>query len=190
VQRRVPLKFHGAASNRIALAWSVLLTIDKEGVLMNQRENGMFLYAAGAFSLAMAAVALAPLGCGDDDTGTGGSAGTTATGGSAGAGGSSGAGGSGGSDSDAGDDAAPPGEPCGGFANVACSAPETMYCDFPEKAACGAGDMSGTCMVRPDTCVAGGPSVCGCDGKSYTNACEAHRAGTDENPMGSCTSAR
>jgi hypothetical protein len=157
---------------------------------MKKHENAVFVYAVGAVSLALSAVVLAPLGCSGDDDGcaesgcTGGTGGTGATGGSAGTGGTGGSAGSGGT---AGDDAGP-GEPCGGIASIRCSAPETMFCDYGADAECGEGDMTGTCMPRPATCAAGGPGVCGCNGMLYTNECEAHRAGTDDHPNGTCTS--
>jgi len=155
---------------------------------MKKRERSALFYAVGAVSFAIVPALLGPLGCSDDGDPTcaesqaacaGGAGGSGATGGTGGAGGTAGGGGS---DSDAGS-----GEPCGGFASLHCSAPETMYCDYAETAACGASDGTGTCLLRPDSCAAGGPGVCGCDGKLYTNACEAHRAGTDDNPTGSCS---
>ena len=149
---------------------------------MKKRENGALVLAAGAVSLAAVVLVLAPIGCGDDSDGSGGTGGTMATGGTGGTGGTAGGGGS------AGDDAGGSGELCGGFASVRCAAPESTYCDYAEMVECGHTDGSGICKPRPDNCVAGGPSVCGCDGKLYTNECEAHRAGTDDNPTGSCSS--
>jgi hypothetical protein len=161
---------------------------------MKKREKSALFYAVGAISVALGGVLLGPLGCSDDDPkcadsqsncdptgsgGTGGSGGAGGTGGAAGSGGTAGSSGSAG--------AGGSGEACGGFASLKCSAPDTMYCDFAETVACGASDGTGTCMPRPDTCVAGGPGVCGCDGKPYTNACEAHRAGTDDHPTASCS---
>ena len=159
---------------------------------MKKQERSALFYAVGAVSFAIGGALLGPLGCSDDDpkcaesrsscAGPAGRAEAGGAGGSGGAAGNGGTAGGGGSADDAG-----PGETCGGFAGLQCSAPETTYCDYPETAACGASDGTGTCMPRPANCVAGGPGVCGCDGKLYTNACEAHRAGTDDHPKGSCS---
>jgi len=161
---------------------------------MKKFEARGFWLAVGAVSIVTSGVLLAPLGCdsgcaesADDCGGTAGFGGAGGTGGSTGdAGGSAGAAGTAGS---AGDDAGSNAR-CGGFAGLRCPNPETMYCDFPSggeagSEACGQGDVTGFCMPRPATCVAGGPGVCGCDGKAYTNDCEAHRAGTDDRP-GAC----
>jgi hypothetical protein len=155
---------------------------------MNKHERSPRFYVVGAVSVVLGAALLSPAGCSDDGSKcaagqsecTGGASGS---GGSAGSGGTAGTGGSGGT---AGSDAGS-GEPCGGIASLQCSAPETMYCDFPESMTCGASDGTGICTPRPESCVAGGPGVCGCDGKPYTNACEAHRAGTDDHPTGTCS---
>src|SRR5262249_39621732 len=52
------------------------------------------------------------------------------------------------------------------------------YCDY-EDGKCGAGG-DGVCKLRPNACTAGSPPQCGCDGRRYTMACEAHRAGIDD----------
>jgi hypothetical protein len=78
------------------------------------------------------------------------------------------------------------GPACGGFAGLRCPSPDTMFCDYADEAACGVGDATGVCTPRPDACTKDCPGACGCDGKSYCNACEANRAGTDVNPRGVC----
>ena len=140
------------------------------------------MQASCALWIAIGCAALAPLACSDDDpVGSGGTGGTGATGGSAGTGGSSGEGGAGGGTPiDSG------GATCGGIASIRCPEPDTHYCDYGGKSACGAGDMTGVCMPRPDACSKDCPIVCGCNGLPYCNACEAHRAGTDVNSGVSC----
>lgn len=84
---------------------------------------------------------------------------------------------------DGGDDSGA-GEPCGGLAGRPCGAGD--YCDYPDDAACGEDDVSGTCRGRPDVCTPVIDEVCGCDGEVYGNACEANRAGTDVYREGGC----
>jgi hypothetical protein len=65
---------------------------------------------------------------------------------------------------------------CGGFAGIPC--PTGFYCDnFPANDPCGGGDSMGTCTPRPLGCTTDCPGACGCDHKTYCNACEAHNAG-------------
>jgi len=54
------------------------------------------------------------------------------------------------------------------------------YCDYGDGK-CGS-TSEGICTQRPATCGEAGPPQCGCDGKRYTMACEAHRAGLDDAP--------
>ena len=68
-----------------------------------------------------------------------------------------------------------------------CPSPESSYCDYPDTMACGATDGSGVCQPRPTTCTKECTMVCGCDGKVYCNACEAHMAGTDDVSTTYCT---
>jgi hypothetical protein len=60
-----------------------------------------------------------------------------------------------------------------------------MFCDF-EPNSCGAGDMGGTCRPLPQICLDDCPMVCGCDGKFYCNACNAHAHGVDDSSNTSC----
>jgi hypothetical protein len=75
---------------------------------------------------------------------------------------------------------------CGGFANILCKANE--WCAFPSSNRCGIGDHFGICRARPQLCPQYVMPVCGCDGKSYNNGCEAARAGSDVAHAGKCGS--
>jgi len=120
--------------------------------------------------------------------GIGGTAGTVA-GGSGGSGGAAGNAGSTGTAGSAGNPADASGPNCGGFAGRRCPDPNATFCDYDEQMACGEGDATGVCTPRPTICSRDCPGTCGCDGKFYCNACEAHRAGADDSPMGSCSDA-
>jgi hypothetical protein len=71
---------------------------------------------------------------------------------------------------------------CGGIAGIACGDGE--FCDF--GAACGAGDMGGTCKALPDSCGSKVKAVCGCDGVTYDNECLANAAGVAVHDTGAC----
>jgi hypothetical protein len=74
---------------------------------------------------------------------------------------------------------------CGGIAGIQC--PGDLTCVFAPEARCGAGDMSGTCQNRPRFCTLQFDPVCGCDGKTYSNACSAAAAGISIIHDGECT---
>lgn len=70
---------------------------------------------------------------------------------------------------------------CGGIAGSTCA--ENEWCDFDAAhgaPACGTADAQGICRPRPEVCPLDCPGACGCDGRFYCNACEAHAAGTDD----------
>lgn len=79
---------------------------------------------------------------------------------------------------------APASKMCGGFAGIQCGA--TEFCSYTKVAACGAGDMSGTCQPLPDLCPMVVMPVCGCDGKTYNNYCEANRGHVSVASDGPC----
>src|SRR5206468_5070348 len=45
----------------------------------------------------------------------------------------------------------------------------------------------GVCRQRPEACIGVLEPVCGCDGRTYVNACEAERAGVNVRAEGRCT---
>lgn len=72
---------------------------------------------------------------------------------------------------------------CGGFAGLTCGADQ--FCNY-EGTTCGAADQLGTCETRPEVCTADYNPVCGCDGNTYSNACNANAAGVDVASEGAC----
>jgi hypothetical protein len=73
---------------------------------------------------------------------------------------------------------------CGGIAGIQC--PPKHYCSFAPEAHCGAADMSGTCAPMPEACTLQLDEVCGCDDKTYGNACQAAAAGVSVVMKGAC----
>ncbi|MEM1415282.1 MAG: hypothetical protein AAGH15_10290 [Myxococcota bacterium] len=59
------------------------------------------------------------------------------------------------------------------------------YCDYPRDS-CGVSGEEGSCERRPDACDDIFEPVCGCDGNTYSNRCEAHAAGQDVAGTGAC----
>ena len=73
---------------------------------------------------------------------------------------------------------------CGGLIGARCGA--GAYCNFTAAASCGMADQTGKCDDKPQFCPAVVIPVCGCDGKTYNNSCEANRAGADVHTAGAC----
>lgn len=73
---------------------------------------------------------------------------------------------------------------CGGIAGIRC--PDKQYCNYAPEAQCGAADMSGTCAPIPEVCTLQLDEVCGCDGKTYGNACAAAQASVSVVMKGPC----
>ncbi len=75
------------------------------------------------------------------------------------------------------------GSKCGGFMGLACNA--GLFCKFP-AGQCDWADNMGTCTALPVMCPLIFKPVCGCDGKTYNNACELDKAGVSMDYEGQC----
>lgn len=80
-------------------------------------------------------------------------------------------------------DAGGAGAACGGFAGLQCD--QGQWCDYGNNI-CGGDDSQGMCRPIPDACPDVVDPVCGCDGETYGNECEANAAGIDIAANGSC----
>ena len=74
---------------------------------------------------------------------------------------------------------------CGGILGILC--PARQYCE-KITGQCKAPDAQGTCKVMPANCAKKLEPVCGCDGETYDNPCEARRAGISLDHYGKCKS--
>ena len=73
---------------------------------------------------------------------------------------------------------------CGGLQGLAC--PDGQFCAYAPADICGAADAMGTCAPRPEVCTAQYAPVCGCDDRTYGNACEAAANGVSVISEGEC----
>lgn len=123
-------------------------------------------------------------GSGGASAGRGGAgAGGNAAAGSGGAGGKSGAGGTGGT-SEAGSGGTSGGRRCGTRGGVACADGE--FCNFEPDPSCGDTDRGGHCEAKTEICDTLYAPVCGCDNRTYSNTCAAHREGVSVKSDGMC----
>lgn len=72
---------------------------------------------------------------------------------------------------------------CGGIAGFACG--KGQYCRMTPKM-CRVSDGMGLCVARPRICPRIFKPVCGCNGKTYANSCEAAAAGASVLHPGRC----
>lgn len=73
---------------------------------------------------------------------------------------------------------------CGGFLGQTCDDDE--YCAYEPGDHCGFADAGSTCEPRPEFCPEIFAPVCGCDGETYGNSCDAAAAGTGVMHDGEC----
>ena len=74
---------------------------------------------------------------------------------------------------------------CGGIAGFQCKNAND-YCAMLPKACIDIADSAGVCTEKPVVCTMDWRPVCGCDGKTYGNACGAAGAGVSVASEGEC----
>ena len=72
---------------------------------------------------------------------------------------------------------------CGGIAGLPCG--EGDYCQMAEGT-CNIADNMGVCRPQSEMCTRDYRPVCGCDGRTYGNACTAGGAAMSLDYMGEC----